>query len=121
MPNGMLSAEHWELLKDIVQAVVVNMPEEKHVMLNVFKRFCGMSEDERRQLHQSYRILCDASLANLGFADGCCQLRMVLHRIFPVDLPLLPPLSGVRMPSEPTVPLLEENHHELQNGHIAGL
>ena len=65
------------------------MPEEKHVMLNVFKRFYGMSEDERRQLHQSYRILFDASLANLGSADGCCHLRMVLHKMFPVDLPLL--------------------------------
>ena len=86
------------------------MPGEGQVLLNVYKRFRGMSADERQRLHLSYRTLLAASRADVGSTAGPNRLRKVLHVMFPDDLPLLP---GGGVPGEPAAPLLEVDHNKL--------
>ena len=104
--NVTLSAERQALLKDIVQALA----GQGQVQLNVYNRFRGMSANERQLLHQSYRTLLVASLADVGFAAGPNRLRKVFHVMFPDDLSLLP---GGWVPGEPAAPLLKVDHNKL--------
>ena len=55
----------------------------------MYQRFCGMSADERHRLNL-YHTLLVGSLADLSSAAGPRRLRMVVHLMFPHDLPLLP-------------------------------